>query len=75
VKATQAQEISRAGDPLAQARALQSETSSLLLRASRARDLRESLAAVRTARVHVELLSETLRQLTADTVMYRGGSG
>jgi hypothetical protein len=55
-----------ADDLPAQARALQSETSSLLLRASRARDLREALAAVREARVHVELLSEALRQIDAE---------
>jgi hypothetical protein len=65
VKATEAIEVSRADDLLAQARALQSETLSLLLRADRASDLRTALAAVREARVHVELLSETLRQIAA----------
>jgi hypothetical protein len=57
VKATQAQEVSRADDLLAQARAL-------LLRADRARDLRTALLAVREARVHVELLSVIMRGLT-----------
>jgi hypothetical protein len=57
VKATQAVELSRADDLLAQARAL-------LLRADRATDLRTALLAVREARVHVELLSVTMRQLT-----------
>ncbi len=57
MQATEAQEISRADDLLAQARAL-------LLRADRSSDLRTALLAVREARVHVELLSETLRLLT-----------
>ncbi len=60
----EAQELSRVGDPLAQARDLQSKTLSLLLRADRASDLRTALAAVREARVHVELLSVIMRQLT-----------
>jgi hypothetical protein len=57
VKATVAIEVSRADDLLGQAR-------SLLLRADRSSDLRTALLAVREARVHVELLSVTMRQLT-----------
>ena len=64
-KAAQAQEVSRADDLLAQARALQSETLSLLLRADRASDLRSALECVREARSNVELLSVTLRQIAA----------
>ncbi len=56
-KATQAQEVSRADDLLAQARAV-------LLRADRATDLRTALLAVREARAHVELLSVTMRGIT-----------
>ncbi len=63
-----------ADELLRQARALQSETLSLLLRADRATDLRTALLAVREARSTVELLAVTMRQLTADTAMYRGGS-
>jgi hypothetical protein len=57
VKATEAIEVSRADDLLSQARAL-------LVVADRATDLRTALLAVREARVHVELLSVTMRQLT-----------
>jgi hypothetical protein len=67
-KATQAVELSRAGDLLAQARALQSKTLSLLLRADRASDLRTALECVREARVHVELLSVTMRGITTPAV-------
>ncbi len=56
-KATQAQEVSRADDLLAQARAL-------LLRADRLSDLRTALLAVREALDITTRLSETLRQLT-----------
>ncbi len=56
MKATQ--EVSRAGDLLAQARAL-------LLRADRATDLRTALSCVREARSTVELLAVTMRQLAA----------
>ncbi len=66
-KATEAVEVSRANELLAQARAL-------LLVADRATDLRTALVAVREARSTVELLAVTMRQLTADTAMYRGGS-
>ena len=55
MKATEAQEVSRAGDLLAQARAL-------LLRADRASDLRAALTAVREARSNLELLAVTLRR-------------
>ncbi len=57
MKATGAQELSRANDLLAQARAL-------LLRADRSSDLRAALECVREARIHVELLSVTMRGLT-----------
>ncbi len=63
-----------ADDLLAQARALQSKTLSLLLRADRASDLRTALVCVREARSNVELLAVTMRQLAADTVMYQGRS-
>ncbi len=58
MKATVAIDISRAGDLLAQARAV-------LLQADRASDLRGALVAVSAARVHVELLSVTMRQIAA----------
>ena len=64
-KAAQAQEVSRADDLLAQARALQSETLSLLLRADRASDLRSALECVREARSTVEELAVALRQIAA----------
>ncbi len=64
-KARGAVEVSRAGDLLAQARALQSETLSLLLQADRSSDLRSALECVREARVHVELLSVTMRRIFA----------
>jgi len=57
-KATQAQEVSRADDLLAQARAL-------LLRADRSSDLRTALLAVREALDITTRLSETLRQIAA----------
>ena len=60
-KATEAQEVSRADDLLAQARAV-------LLRADRATDLRTALLAVREARAHVELLSVTMRGITTPAV-------
>ncbi len=66
-KATEAQELSRADELLAQARAL-------LLVADRATDLRTALLAVREARSTVELLAVTIRQLSADTALYRGRS-
>ena len=59
------QEVSRAGDLLAQARALQSKTLSLLLRADRASDLRGALECVRDALDIASRLSETLRQIAA----------
>ena len=58
MKATQAQEVSRADDLLAQARAL-------LLRADRSSDLRTALLAVREALDITTRLSETLRQTAA----------
>ena len=64
-KARGAVEVSRAGDLLRQARALQSETLSLLLRADRASDLRTALSCVREARSTVEELAVTLRQIAA----------
>ena len=54
-------EVSPADDLLALTRAL-------LLRADRATDLRTALLAVREARVHVELLSVIMRQLTTPAV-------
>jgi len=57
VTGREAQEVSPADDLLALTRAL-------LLRADRATDLRTALLAVREARVHVELLSVIMRQLT-----------
>ena len=63
-----------ADELLARARALQSKTLSLLLRADRASDLRTALVCVREARSNVELLAVTMRQLAADTVMYQGRS-
>ena len=54
--------VSPADDLLAQARVL-------LLRADRATDLRSALVAVREARVHVELLSVIMRQLTTPAVV------
>jgi hypothetical protein len=57
-KATEAVELSRADDLLAQARAL-------LLRADRASDLRTALLAVREALDITTRLSETLRQIAA----------
>ncbi len=61
MKATEAIEVSRANELLRQARAV-------LLQADRAADLRGALVAVREARVHVELLSVTMRQLTTPAV-------
>ena len=58
LKATQAQEVSRANGLLAQARAL-------LLRADRAPDLRTALVAVREALKITTLLAGELRQIAA----------
>jgi Cdc6-like AAA superfamily ATPase len=60
--------VSPADDLLAQARVA-------LVAADRSSDLRGALVAVREALEITTRLSEELRQIAADTAMYRGGSG